>query len=271
MSNEELALAIQAGQQELLPELWEQVRRLCHKITSKYQETAALNGAYDRDDLMQEAYLGMVEAVQRFDPSAGAFTTILDYSVRKGCRALLGLRGRRRDEHYNTASLDAPLADSEAFTLQDTLADDTLPGMTDQLELEDLQRDVRQAVDKLPERMKDVTASYYLQGEPTPAIAERLGTTRQNTNQIRQEALRRLRRDPELAIYEQLNFYRQKGTKAYRSSGSSVVEDLVLQLEQMREQRRRWEEELRKRYREEMIAHAWGLPAPARSNSQGPA
>ena len=83
MSNEELAAAIRAGERDKLMELWGQVRRLVHDMA--YKRLRATNGAggVTLDDLMQAGFLGFLEAVRAYDPSAGVrFTSYLTYPVK---------------------------------------------------------------------------------------------------------------------------------------------------------------------------------------------
>lgn len=237
MSNEELALMIQSGDQEQLPALWDQVKRLCYRIVYGYADIAAANVAVSVDDLAQEAYFAMVEAVERFQPEAGMFTTILAPCLKKRCRDALGLRGRIRYEHYRCLSLDAPIGsdgEGDTRTLCDKLEDDMLPGMTDALELEDLQHDVREAVDRLPSSRAEVIRQHYLQGMPLQEIAFAQGVNTQRIQQKKAQGLKLLRRDRALKDYN-ASCFRHKGVKGFNESWSSVVEDAVLQREAMKE------------------------------------
>ena len=94
--------------------LWQGCSRYAYKVTMKYQQAAALNGAVDMDDLRQCAFLGFYEAVQGFDHLRGDFLTLLSYGVRKACREALGLRGRKREEHYATVSMETPMFNTNA-------------------------------------------------------------------------------------------------------------------------------------------------------------
>lgn len=70
MSNEELVLQIQAGDNSLMETLWEQNKALVYTTVKKYAGLAEL------DDLIQEGYLGLCNAVESFNPAAGvAFST----------------------------------------------------------------------------------------------------------------------------------------------------------------------------------------------------
>ena len=80
LSNEELVILIKNGENEAdnMLQLWEQNNGLIYKIAKKYTGFAELC------DLMQEAYLGLCEAVRFFDCSKGfAFTTYLGYWIKQ--------------------------------------------------------------------------------------------------------------------------------------------------------------------------------------------
>ena len=265
MSNEELALIIQAGDREQLPALWEQTHLFCYKIIHRYTDAAASNVAVSIEDLKQECYIAMVDAVGHFNPDLGGFLNILNFYVRKHCRAALGLLGRTRNEHYYKLPLDAPLRDGDTMTLADVLEDDTLPGMTDELEREELQRDVREAVARLPFGDDEIMRRYYFEGASIKALADERGVTACRIQQRKLDALERLRSDQRLQEYAEINFYRHKGVKAFRESGSSVVEDLVLQMEAAQERRQAQLDKQIQEMREEMIAYAWGRPSPRRT------
>lgn len=80
MSNEEIIQAINAGgdRQQLMLKLWKQNQGLIAQAVNRYR------GLYERDDLMQEAYLGLDNAVRTYDPEAGAsFSTYLVTILRR--------------------------------------------------------------------------------------------------------------------------------------------------------------------------------------------
>ena len=68
MTNEQLAARIQAGEDtaENMLQLWQQNKGFIAKLAMKYQGCAEL------DDLKQEGYLGLCEAVRQYDPEKGA-------------------------------------------------------------------------------------------------------------------------------------------------------------------------------------------------------
>lgn len=105
MSNEELAAAIRAGERDKLMELWGQVRRLVHDMA--YKRLRVINGAggVALDDLTQAGFLGFLEAVRAYDPSAGLrFTSYLTYPVKLAFSEAEGRRSMPRGTAKGTFS-----------------------------------------------------------------------------------------------------------------------------------------------------------------------
>lgn len=75
MTNEELALAVQAGQNvaENMAQLYEQNRGMIYKLTEKYR------GIEDPEDLRQECYFGLVQAVKTWE--AARDVSFISYAV----------------------------------------------------------------------------------------------------------------------------------------------------------------------------------------------
>ena len=129
MTNEEAAAAIKRGRLDLLPLLWEQVQRLTALMAYQYHvrntDLCAASGV-TVDDLQQEAYFALLEAVRYFDPDSGyTFTTCLNHPLQNAFNALCGMRtSKSRKEPLNTAkSLYEPIGGAE----EDILLLEALP------------------------------------------------------------------------------------------------------------------------------------------------
>lgn len=81
MTNEELVEQIQQGNnvQQNLSILYEQNKGFIYKVVSPFMKYA------EADDLLQEGYLGLHEAVYAYKPGDSKFITYLPYRVRKSC------------------------------------------------------------------------------------------------------------------------------------------------------------------------------------------
>lgn len=80
MSNEDIIQAINLGgdRAELMLTLWKQNKGLITQTVRRYR------GLMEYDDLMQEAYLGLDNAVRTYDPEAGtSFSTYLVMTLRR--------------------------------------------------------------------------------------------------------------------------------------------------------------------------------------------
>ena len=101
MSNEELVKQIQQGinQTDNIEKLYQQNRGYIFKIASRYSHVC------DIEDLMQEAYFGLYEAVQRYENTAGVlFMSYAAYWIRQSIARYLennGLTVRIPSHTYN--------------------------------------------------------------------------------------------------------------------------------------------------------------------------
>lgn len=221
MTNEDLALRFQHGDTEALGALWAGVERFARLVIRRYVPAACA----DRDDFLQCAFIGVREAALAYD-GQGSFLTLMGWMVRRECRKALGLYGSKREVEV-CASLDAPVADGED-ALGDLIPDDSLPSSTDAIELEELRRDVRAAVDALPEREAQIIRAHWFDGLTLAQAGQELGISVERTRQIERQALDRLRMNPVLrTIYrppKRCTDLRQTGLAAFRNSRSSSVE-----------------------------------------------
>lgn len=223
MTVNSLAAAARQGDKAACAALWDAVRRYGLSVALQYRAAAEANGAADVEDLEQLAALAMMETLQTWQPDGGAsFVGWYRFYVQNACAQALGLKGRNRAEHFQKISMHTPISgDDEDLTLADTLADESLPGMTAAIELTELQTDVRAAIDRLPAAQSEIVRLHDLQGLPLHTIAT------PNAQQVHRLAMDHLRKDTRLRFYAY--FSRHKGLAAYKTTFSSVVEDAVIE------------------------------------------
>jgi RNA polymerase sigma factor (sigma-70 family) len=202
--------------------LWQGCSRYAYKVTTIYQQAAALNGAVDMDDLKQCAFLGFYEAVQGFDLLRGDFLPLLSYGVRRACREALGLRGRKREEHYSTVSMETPI--NEDLTIADTLEDESASIPFEQAEM---RQDIEKALQRLAYDMRTIIRMHDIEGLSLNEIAKELGYTKELVSKRRRGAFRRLRANSTIQQYRPIKF-RHKTLARFRIDHSSVVEDAVI-------------------------------------------
>jgi RNA polymerase sigma factor for flagellar operon FliA len=92
-------------------------------------------------------------------------------------------------------SLDAPCGeeDGDPLTLASGLVDEVQLQPLEVLEQRERATYVRDALACLPERLREVVVGYFLDGESSADLAERLGVTESRVSQMRTEALRLMR------------------------------------------------------------------------------
>ena len=98
MTNEELVVLIQQGDDGLLPQLWEQVRKFVVMIARRYFNKLEYKNGCELDDLIQSGYIALVAAIQYFKPEKEfKFLTYLNLTLINAFRETLGIRTSKRD------------------------------------------------------------------------------------------------------------------------------------------------------------------------------
>ena len=182
MSNEELAVAIRAGERDKLMELWGQVRRLVHDMAYKRLRVTNGAGGVTLDDLMQAGFLGFLEAVRAYDPAAGfRFTAYLTYPVKTAFSEAEGRRSekQKRDPIFSAVSIDAPLdeGEGEPLTLADVIPDPR----------------AAEALEGLPEGQREEIRRRYWLNQTTAEISTATGVPEKEVRKLEAAALRALR------------------------------------------------------------------------------
>ena len=197
MSNEELAKRIQQGERDQLLTLWAQVRRFARDRAFRWHRATGGRGGVTLDDLEQEAFIALLEALEGWDEKAGKFLTWYDLRLKAAFTAATAQRTQRdrKDPLQDCLSLDAPLADQEGdpFTLADTVPDQRAKDDLNTVEERDLQAGVRRVVDSLPAEQRRVILLRYFHDMTREQTAQRLHLTRARAAAIEATALRLLR------------------------------------------------------------------------------
>ena len=236
MTNEELAAAIKAGDESKLLKLWEQVRRLAYKRALRVVDAMGDERAADIDDLMQAAFLAVVDAVEQYDPANGwAFTTIYVKRLKTAFAEATGWRtaAGRNDPMRHADSLDRPIDETDSGS--DTVGD-FVPDPLDQYEEveERLYRDwqwetISGVLDRLDSRQAETLRLRYWDGKTLRETGEQLGIGGDGARRIEAQALRRLRGFREI---RQMRRYVESRTDYYRG-GFNPTEDNVIWRERL--------------------------------------
>lgn len=243
MTNEELAVLIQAGQQELMAQLWEQTERFIKMMAARLVRKLKPCNGVGFDDLVQSGYLALVEAAKRFDIERGfSFLTLLRLTL-KG--AFAECAGYRREAQKNnplngefTASMDAPFNKEADSTLHDITSNDPKP-------FHDSETDIRIFHEQLHEAVEDVFAMIgpeysevlkkrFFEGQTLKQISDKDGRSPERIRQLEAQALRRTRGAKCSRIlqpfYLELRtpYFLRVGPRRFQNTGSSSVEEIML-------------------------------------------
>ena len=239
MTNEEMAIAVKAGETPLLAPLWERVEKLIWLFVNKCYlkwEARCLSMGVERDDLHQQGYFALLAAVKCFDPEKGLkFTSYLALNCQRYFYDALGLRSGDWKDKPTPTSLDRPLGDEVDFTLMDTIPDaDSERGFEEVLDrdyISRLRQDLMAAIADLPDKQKLVIAGLYFEG----LTYREIGKSVKSIDRIRHEALRRLARHGRLKAYKaeriRETYGQGFGFRTFDRLRASPQERAVLELE----------------------------------------
>lgn len=230
MTNEEIAVQILSGSEELCPLLWEQVEKLLHYWARRYYN--ANRDRFTRHgvelcDLEQELYFAFRQAIRYYKPDSGyKFTTFLRHPFLRTCRQLLGGNRKEPDPLNNCLSLDRPADpenDSEGATLGDLQADSSTADVLERIERAAVAELIRSEVEQLPEREGSAVKYYYFDGLTLEQVGGLLDVSYQRTEQILSNARRTLRKSRELrTLYAE---YYRAHTSPERPRGFNLSTD----------------------------------------------
>ena len=162
MEASKIAAAVQAGQADWL-ELWETVRRFAYDRAYRWCRAMEGRGGMVLEDYIQVAFLALLEALEGWDPAAGAFLTWYGLKLKGAFTEAVGMRTQRdkRDPIHHALSLDAPLTDSESgedLTLADVIED---PYAAAEVEAVGEWDALYRAVESLPEAQQTAIRQRY--------------------------------------------------------------------------------------------------------------
>ena len=235
MTNEELATAIQNGNEELMCQLWEQCKGFICQQALKWSRAWEQRTDFDIDDLIQSGYIALCDAVRSFQKDRGSFIALLSFHLKTEFSKVAGCRtaAQMKDPSYNAVSLDAPAYnDAENETTLGEVIEAPEMGfeaVEDDLYNQQLKSLVREAVDSIPKQQSKGVDLYYLQGKSQKETAERLCVSGSRAQQVIKEGLKSLRRSQYMSQFVDIyfgsrNYYIGTGYSSYKNSGTSSPE-----------------------------------------------
>lgn len=157
--------------------------RIAWSVAGRYYDVP------DFESVVCEGLLALVRACEAFDPSRGVKpSTFLFPCIENACRSEL----RRQRRQAREVALYVVTNEGEEVERHD------LPVIEPVAEQRVLEREVREAVERLPERERHIVERRYglRDGEPAEgsAVAAEVGVCRQRVSQLEAKAVRTLRR-----------------------------------------------------------------------------
>ena len=242
MTNEQLAALIgEGGNDELLPLLWEKMRKLYRKMSCQYAQHFADKCAQcgvTAEDIQQECYFAMLDSIKAYNDRKPEqqdllFTSFCEYHFRHYADLLIGnnRRGTHKDPLKNAVvSLDEALPDKDGDT--DTTRGELIPDPEAEKPFQDIEReDYRQWIRRTMQRalapygnprLWEVINGYYFEGRTLQSFADEWGITKERVRGIRENAARKLRRSAELRKQYMLSEYQHIGVESFQRDGSIV-------------------------------------------------
>lgn len=234
-TNEELAIAIQKGNQEALLILWAQCYGFICLQANKWAQAWKNRPSIEADDFIQSGFFALNEAVRAFQADRGSFINLLALCLKTEFSKVAGCRtpAQMKEPLNNAISLDSPAYndDESETTIADTIPfeDPGFENVEEAMFKANISEAVREAVNSLPDRQKTVIQAHYLEGKPYGEIAKGLNVASSRIGQIAKNGIKSLRNSshaPTLAelLWGERNFYLHTGYTAWRETGCSIQE-----------------------------------------------
>ena len=250
-TNEQLALACQAGDKQAIAQLWEQTKALicswCYHYYERGRDRCAACGV-ELADLQQEGFLALLDAVQAFQPEQEyKFTSYLNFPLKNRCNALLGKRGAPRLLN-GCGSLDETIGEDEDTSRLDMIADPSAGEEFESAEDREYNRQLhealQEAMDTLQEQHRDILQWRYYDGLTLQEIADRRHCSTEYARQLNRKAISRLRQGQARRILRPFAAelgaaYNGTGFGAWNHYGS--IEERLIERAEARAERQREE------------------------------
>ena len=247
VSNEELALRIKRGEQELLPQLWSQVYKFAASKALSFVESAkqsGVNASWDVDDLKQEAFFALLQAIGAYEVDIGAnFLTIFRHQLTWHFSQTFGHKAKAtvyNDAFICSVSGDAPLSDDSHETILTLYPDpsEACELAVREVYLQQLHEALERSLSKLTRRQEEIIRSRYYKQLPKNEIAEDLAITSSTVSSIEKAGLSRMyatrcESGLDQFVEERTNPFHSVGIASYKRTRTSAVELVAMRRERL--------------------------------------
>ncbi len=148
------------------------------------------------DDLISEGAIGLMKAAEKYDASRGKpFVTFAAPYIRRAIETAISRLETDTDVRSTDESL--PMGSKNNYTLLNVLENVNARKADEMAELTTLNSELLQHMDRLDERQQAVVTRYYGIGcerQTMAEIADALGIKRERVRQVRDQAVRKLRK-----------------------------------------------------------------------------
>ena len=173
MSNEEVAVLAQSGNEKSVLLLWERVKYFAKKQAGRWIAAWEGRGGVTLDDLMQVSFLALLDALESWKPDGGSFIGWYALRLKSAFTVAYGQRTQRDrlDPLQTATSLETPLdGDDDDLTLGDTIEDPEAVKAMETVEENDrlhhLHDIMQEVIETLPEDQRTaIVEKYYRDGK----------------------------------------------------------------------------------------------------------
>lgn len=240
-SNEELAILIKAGNTELYTVLWQQIKGLLYRYARKHYHqyyNKCISSGIELNDLIQESYFALCDAVKAFEPSTGfKLSSYLAYPIKNRFAEMHGFRGRKNEPLlHGVISIDTPLTDTEEYTLADTLPSESASSDFETSAERIYNEQLHNALDKamnttLNKNQAFVLREHYYSNKTLSEISSIINVSSSRAQQIEHKAIRALKGGKSKEILKAFTddilserAYHSTGLSAFGNNCASSVE-----------------------------------------------
>ena len=206
-TNEELAILVQQGHRECIPELWANCYKILYGIVAKYYnaqfETFTRCG-FTLEDLQQDCYFVLLKMIEAYDPGKGyKFTSYAGYHVKNYLtHSVMGYdrRTKKITKPLNvSSSIDKPIGngEDEELTIESTLKDETaelaFDDALDDVCCQELHNAIESGLQTLTERQQTVIRERFYKNRTLKDTAQIIDLSLARVQQIEEKTLKDLR------------------------------------------------------------------------------